>query len=382
MVFSSFIVPVYNTRPEILEKTIKDLYMQTSLPIYVINDASSKKETIECLNKLERYGLIQVIHHEKNKGKIEALATGVKEGNVTYPFFIDDDVIIRINHINYKVESLDDVVKEEIYILSQSEESCCVVYPVGARNKNKSIITRIQDLEHIISTYYIRKLLGGGLFVNGTGSLWKADEFWRIYELHSKLHEADDLETSLIIYKLRREIIFSDKLFLLAEMKENFKEWFIQRLSWEYSKWRLIRSYWKEIIAAPNDVLYYFASISLLLSFVHNISAIIFSIALLSSILANNRFRRPIRRKVKETIIYMPYIGLLANVYPPILLVAPFYYYMLLNTIRKKYSIQHKKISLNNILQLLVYTSFYLLILQPAGLAYRVYRGIRKRWSL
>ena len=376
MVYAGFVIPVYNTKPEILEKTLKDLYKQTSLPIYIVDDGSNSAETVEYLRKLEGYKQIEVIHHEKTKGKIEALATGVREGNITYPFFIDDDVTIKVNP-RHGSEGLDTVIeKREIKLLNDG--GSCVVYPVGARNRDENVLTKIQDLEHMISTYYVRRLLNHGLTVNGTGSLWKSKDFLEIYNLHSKVHEGDDLETSLISYVLGKEIVFSDSLILLAEMKGGFRDWFKQRMIWEYGKWRLLRRYWKEILKNPNTFSYYFASPSLLLSFLYNGAGIVYTIFALCSVFSKRGYKWDNKRRVKEVLLYIPVLGLLSYMYPPILLITPIYYYLFLRYIRNRYDVSYP-ISLKDTFELLIYSIFYLTILQPSGIIYSIYKEMRNK---
>ncbi|BCU69983.1 hypothetical protein KN1_12800 [Stygiolobus caldivivus] len=380
MAYTGFVIPVHNTRQGVLERTVKGLYGQTSLPIYIVDDGSKRTETVEYLRKLESHKQIEVIHLEGNKGKIEALATGVREGDITYPFFIDDDVTIKVNPlIGDEWGSLDTIIeKREINLLS---DGSCIVYPVGARNRGENVLTKLQDLEHIVSTYYVRRLLNHGLFINGTGSLWRSKDFLEIYDLHSKVHEGDDLETSLISYGLGKEVVFSDGLFLLAEMEKGFKGWFRQRLKWEYGKWRLLKRYWKEVLKNPNNFSYYFASEFLLLSFISDKLGFLFSLLLLSSIFSKRSYSWPKTNRVKEAMIYVPFIGLLAYINPLILAVTPVYYYSLLKLMKKKYDIYDDR-TIKDVLGLFAYSTFYLSVLQPAGLVYSVYRAVTAKPTL
>jgi len=139
-----FVIPVYDTEPRVLEETVKDLRGQSLLPIYIVDGGSTRRDTLELLRRLEGEGLVEVIHQEK-RGKIAALRTGVREGNLGYAFLIDDDVSIRKNG-EYAGKPLDGVLAEEASRLSLSDGGVCVVYPVGARNRDRSTLTRIQNV--------------------------------------------------------------------------------------------------------------------------------------------------------------------------------------------------------------------------------------------
>lgn len=400
MTYAGFVIPVYNTRPEALRRTLNDLLERTTLPIYVVDDGSMRKETLDLLRAYEKVGQVEVIYHERNKGKIEALHTGVKQGNVTYPFFIDDDVSIKVNSKN-KDKSLDNIINEEINYLSQNENVVCTVYPVGARNLDESFLTRIQHLEHIIPTYFVRKMLNSGLYVGGSGSLWKSDKFEQVYNFHSKEHEGDDLETTLAVYELSERdgkgltIHFSDNLILLADLEPKFKNWFKQRLKWEYGKWRLLPKYYKQIMKNPHIFAYYFASVALassIISFIFFSKQIppetvplLYSGLLLLSIGSERPYRWSNSNRLKESAIHMPYIGLLSAYYPPALLVAPLYTYAIAETIYKMYGLPEdpisqdasKRIGIVDALGLFAYSMFYLVVLQPAGMAYSAYRKLK-----
>ena len=400
MTYAGFVIPVYNTRPETLKRTLNDLLERTTLPIYVVDDGSKRKETLDLLRVYEKFDQIEVIRHERNRGKIEALHTGVKQGNIMYPFFIDDDVSIRVNSKN-EDKSLDDIINEEIGYLSRNENTVCTVYPVGARNVDENFLTRVQHLEHIIPTYFVRKILNSGLYVGGSGSLWKSDKFEQVYGLHSKKHEGDDLETTLVVYELSERngkglaIHFSDNLILLADLESKFKNWFKQRLKWEYGKWRLLPKYYKQIIKNPHIFAYYFASVALMSSIISSIFfskqippetvPLLYYGLLLLSIGSERPYRWSNSNRLKESAIHVPYLGLLSAYYPPALLAAPLYTYAFAKTVYKKYGLlkdpisrdASKRVNIINALGLFGYSMFYLAVLQPAGMAYSAYRKLK-----
>mgnify|MGYP001770672749 CR=1 FL=1 len=382
MPYVGFIIPVYNTHPNILKRTLDDLIKKTILPIFVVDDNSTKEDTKKVLKEYEKTKQIEVIHHERNLGKIEALYTGIKHSNLTYAFFIDDDVSIEVNqkdNLN-QLSLLDKIIIEETYKLSS--DSPVIVYPVGARNKEKNLLTRIQHIEHLIPTYIMRKFLEDGIYVGGTGSLWISNEFSNVYYLHTKSHLADDLETSLILYRMNKQILFSDRLILLADMKDTFISWFKQRLIWEYGKWRLLKRYYTEIINNPNTLVYYFTSPVFFLSTLINPTITFGYISLLSLPIIKkkrNLYNNSIEKKLKEIYIYVPILGLLSLFFPHTLLFAPFYYYYPIKKEKRENNIIKKEdFHISNLYLLTGYSIFYLTVIQPLGILYALYKKFKK----
>jgi len=374
-----FIIPVYNTEPRVLEETVRDLRSQSLLPIYIVNDGSTLGDTLELLRRLESEGLAEVIHQE-NRGKIAALRTGVREGNLVYAFLIDDDVSIRKND-EYASKPLDDVLAEEASRLSQPDSGVCVVYPVGARNRDKSVLTRVQHVEHLIPTYFARKFMGSGLYIGGSGSLWMAREFLELTEFHSGVHEGDDLEITLIVQGSGKNVLFSDRLILLADMKDDLKSWFKQRLSWEYGKWRLLPRFWREILMHSHVNVYYFASPILIASLFFRYAPFLYVATLIPAILAPKQYSRTPRDKLKELTLHIPWIGLFSAVYNPILLAAPLPLITVVEALKKtdKRNGLLEEIKLLDLLQYFAYTLLYLAVVQPAGAVYTMIRLLGNR---
>ncbi len=72
----SIIIPVYNEENFIEKVLNKVLELPVSKEIIVVNDASTDK-TAEILKKFEKNPVINIIHHEKNRGKGAAIRTGL-----------------------------------------------------------------------------------------------------------------------------------------------------------------------------------------------------------------------------------------------------------------------------------------------------------------
>ena len=87
-----FVIPVYN-HGATLESVVKQL-VQYNFPIIVIDDGNDEKNKAYINDIAARYPLITLLVHPKNKGKGEAMKTGVRKANemgLTHILQIDSD---------------------------------------------------------------------------------------------------------------------------------------------------------------------------------------------------------------------------------------------------------------------------------------------------
>lgn len=87
-----FVIPVYN-HGAALESVVKQL-VQYNFPIIVIDDGNDEKNKAYINDIAARYPLITLLVHPKNKGKGEAMKTGVRKANemgLTHILQIDSD---------------------------------------------------------------------------------------------------------------------------------------------------------------------------------------------------------------------------------------------------------------------------------------------------
>jgi len=182
------------------------------------------------------------------------------------------------------------------------------------------------------------------------------------------------LETTLIVLGSGKSILFSDKLILLADMKEDLRSWFRQRLSWEYGKWRLLPRFWREILIHPHVNVYYFASPTLIASLFFRYAPLLYVATLIPVVLAPKEYSRAPRDKLKELALHIPWIGLLLAVYNLILLASPLLLVAVAEALKKmnKRSVLQEEIKLLDLLQYFAYALLYLAVVQPAGVVYTV----------
>ena len=124
----SVIVPVYNEEPGNLYKCIVSIMMaRGEKEIIIVNDGSTKKETVRCINFFRHYALIL---HQKNKGKRHAQALGIRNSKHDIIVTIDSDTIVGKDSILELIKPL------------QDPEVGGVTGNVKLANKNQNLLTR------------------------------------------------------------------------------------------------------------------------------------------------------------------------------------------------------------------------------------------------
>lgn len=104
----SIIIPCFNTRPEYLREAIdsvKQCNLKCSYNIIIVNDGSTKSETIQFLDTLND-AIIEVIP-QTNKGLAGAKNTGVKNTASEYIFFLDSDDRVKPGYLSEGLKILE-----------------------------------------------------------------------------------------------------------------------------------------------------------------------------------------------------------------------------------------------------------------------------------
>ncbi|SFC61882.1 Glycosyltransferase involved in cell wall bisynthesis [Butyrivibrio sp. YAB3001] len=97
--FISFIIPVYNTKKELLKRCIDSIasLKECAKEIIVVDDGSYLQETIDFENEIEERDEIKVFF-QQNKGPSAARNAGINKSTGEYIVFVDsDDYIISDN---------------------------------------------------------------------------------------------------------------------------------------------------------------------------------------------------------------------------------------------------------------------------------------------
>ncbi|OUP21236.1 hypothetical protein B5F32_05375 [Parabacteroides distasonis] len=108
----SVIIPVYNVEAYICQcvKSVLD-QTYTNIECIIVDDCGSDnsiKIIEQYVAKLDKYGLIKIIHQENNRGLSEARNAGIKESVGDYLFFLDGDDYISTTAISEMMKLVDE----------------------------------------------------------------------------------------------------------------------------------------------------------------------------------------------------------------------------------------------------------------------------------
>ncbi|MFA5394791.1 MAG: glycosyltransferase [Methanogenium sp.] len=264
------IVPCKNEEGTIgktIEAILNSNYPKEKLNIIVVDDGSTDR-TLSMVQKYENSG-VKVIKHEKNKGKREAFATGLRNSESEIVICIDSDTIVD---------------KEAIRLLMQPFSDDDVVAVCGhgeAANKNKNTLTKMQHYWYQkmylavkgMESYFNTVSCCSGILaayrrkdVNIVLDRWLSDFF-----LGRKLMFSDDRQLTNLVSKndnpestRRVKIIYQKSAVAYTMVPETYKKFIKQQIRWKRG-WLhctrfAIKFMWRKekLIAA-----YYYTSVSL-----------------------------------------------------------------------------------------------------------------------
>lgn len=104
----SIIVPVYNVDSIYLEECINSVLNQVynNFELILVDDCSTKVETINTLKKYESNDKIKVIYREKNGHISEATNSGIESSTGEFISLLDNDDVLDKNALYYVVQAL------------------------------------------------------------------------------------------------------------------------------------------------------------------------------------------------------------------------------------------------------------------------------------
>jgi len=201
----------------------------------LVDDASTKQETIDVLNRYKNEDNIQVITHNINKKQGGARNTGLKVANGIFIGFIDADDYIDENmykilyekaiedkadivdcdlvHVNFKYETL----KHEISISNMDKKS---LIKHAGRNVSKLFKKEllIENKIYFPENMFYEDNAISGLHVLYAKNVSKVNEYLYYYVRHSNstisnvsLHLDDKIKAGQIFYTTMKERGFLDK---------------------------------------------------------------------------------------------------------------------------------------------------------------------------
>lgn len=106
----SFIIPVYNVKPEYLKACIDSVLAQTykNIEICIVDDASTSKETLDALKLYEKRKNVKIKHRAKNGHISRTSNDALKMASGEYVALMDNDDIIPDNAIYEVVLALNE----------------------------------------------------------------------------------------------------------------------------------------------------------------------------------------------------------------------------------------------------------------------------------
>lgn len=198
----SVIIPVYNTKAELLAKSVKTVFEQnfTDYEIIIVDDGSVNSDTLISLEELQKNSPVNMrIVHQENMGTSAARMTGVKMAAGQYITFFDSDDFMHFNLLN---------------ILSREMEAAtdCDLVVVGEKQIDDEDDLVLNELmESDIQSYDVYKYVGGEKIAAG---IMKLNEYPNIVSLHGVLLK----KNSVIEYcKEHRDVTHGEDRLLLVE---------------------------------------------------------------------------------------------------------------------------------------------------------------------
>ncbi len=215
----AILIPTYNPG-KILLTVIEEIRKRfRTTPIIIVNDGSSTGTDL--LSEIvTRHKDISIINLEENMGKPKAIKKALGKVNADYILLLDDDTIIDADE------------ERIINLIRENPETDLFLFKVRAYKPVKTI-EKIQDIEYLISTYSIKKMLGLPLGSIGPGALWKKCTLEKVLDLHDGTFAGDDLQMylhTLISLRKQESIKYISDVTLYTEPKHGFRDYFNQRV--------------------------------------------------------------------------------------------------------------------------------------------------------
>lgn len=205
----SVIIPVHNTNPEWILISVDSILKQSfkEIEILLIDDQSTKIETIECLNKLDGVKTIEVIRLEKNRGISGALNIGISESKYDIIARMDSDDYSLPNRLQKQFEYLKqnpevDLVGTDLsYLIEQNGK-----WMTSNRTTHPKIITRdiakksLWFMNHPTVMFRKKSVLDVGGYDESLQGFAEDYELWiRMIRNNKVLHNINDIELFLRI---------------------------------------------------------------------------------------------------------------------------------------------------------------------------------------
>jgi hyaluronan synthase len=231
----SVIVTCYNEE-QVIGKCLRSLkeqsYPKDLLEIIVVNDGSTDNSLNKILEEAEGVSYVKVINFPRNKGKREALATGIRAASGTIVVTVDGDTVLDKKAVRNIVQPFTD---------SEVVGACG---RIKILNSDKNIITKMQVVYYWLGSQILKSvesLTGNVLCLSGCLNAFRRDvvlsfldDFVNQTFLGAKPVAGDD--RSLTNFLLRRgKTVYASLAVAYTKVPEDFITLLKQQVRWKRS---------------------------------------------------------------------------------------------------------------------------------------------------
>lgn len=216
-------------------KTCVESHYPSHIECIVIDDGSTDNTSEEVLRTQKELGDkdIKLIKFEENKGKREAMTTGIQESKNEIIVFVDSDSFLAPTSMRHLVEHF--LADPKVGAVSGNTK---------AHNANKNLLTKMQSIQYAVSfdIYKASESVHSAVTCcPGCFSAYRKDALkplinaWKEHTFMGKKNTYGD-DRALTNYVLRDwEIVYCQKALATTIVPESFKTYIKQQLRWKKS---------------------------------------------------------------------------------------------------------------------------------------------------
>ena len=252
----SIVIPVYNVKDYLvrcLESILAIDY--DNKEIVVVDDGSTDGSERICDDYAKSFHEVQVIHHDCNKGLVNARITGLNSSSGEYLMFVDSDDCVHQSILRLMIGALDKY---------DADIACCSYYICeldGTLQQDKRSIYGFfdrQGIERIASDNLLfdKSLNKSGLFVNWWGKLFKKTLLDGSIQKSIGLYVIEDIVPvmDIIVNKCQKLVVIDEPLYYYVQHPSQLTRKSLLYLCPEFIKvWERLDDvggrYWKEQLA-------------------------------------------------------------------------------------------------------------------------------------
>jgi biofilm PGA synthesis N-glycosyltransferase PgaC len=225
----TLLIAAYNEENNIIDtlSSISSQEYNSHLRVIIIDDGSTDKTAEKASefinNHFSESKTFELVKHEKNQGKAQALQTGLNLTETKYIITMDGDSYLLKN-------SVDNLVRNIVF---GPPMTAAVAGSVLVRNSRKNLITRLQEWDYfhgIATIKRVQSLYQGTMVAQGSFSVYRTDFVRRVGGWPSKIGE--DIVLTWGLREKGDRISYAENAFCFTHVPETYKQFFRQRKRW------------------------------------------------------------------------------------------------------------------------------------------------------